>query len=141
MVLKSTIHKQKKEVFAFSSISQCLSPFPPTFPKTMPRCLKSNTVKYSKGTRRSNSSPRKLKRNNQEDTTEMSELRWCVLTLVRDICMLGKITQCTTQDEQRIYFCFFFTNNNPFIVTPLSVLDTSLLSSSTNSIPTPTLWP
>ena len=56
MVSKSTIYKQKRKVFTFSSVSSCLPLFPPTSSKIMLRCLKSSAIRYSKGTRRSNSS-------------------------------------------------------------------------------------
>ena len=56
MVPKLTIHKQKIKVFAFFSVSLCLPLFSLTSPKTMLRYLKSNTMKCSEGTRRSNSS-------------------------------------------------------------------------------------
>ena len=56
MVPKSTIYKQKRKVFAFSSILPCFPPFPLTSSKIIPKCLKNSAMKYKEDTRRSNSS-------------------------------------------------------------------------------------
>ena len=56
IVPRSTIYKQKRKVFAFVSISLCLPPSLLTFPKIMPKYLKSSSKKSSGDMRRSNSS-------------------------------------------------------------------------------------
>ena len=62
MVPRLTIHKQKREVFAFSSILLCFFSFPPIFSRMIPRFLKSSNEKQREDIKRSNSSRSTWKR-------------------------------------------------------------------------------
>jgi len=56
MVPRSKYINRKREFFALISVSLCLPPPPPTFPRTMLKCLKSSAGRCNDGMRR-NSSP------------------------------------------------------------------------------------
>ena len=65
---RSTIYKQKRKVFAFSSVPLCLFLFFPTFPKIILRCLKNSNEKC-KGDMRKNNSSKSIQKRQQNSAT------------------------------------------------------------------------